>query len=135
MKIAARILCGLVALMFLYNGLLYMFAPHMQLDATMIQPIGDGIFGMSNIRANIGAPMVTFGILYAISAILMEVTTLRVTALFLVLAIVARIAGIISAGVDPENFSIRILVVLSVFLAVAIFGSRVFANEDEVAES
>ncbi|MEM7113095.1 MAG: DUF4345 family protein [Chloroflexota bacterium] len=124
----ARVLCGLVALMFIYNGLLYMFAPEMQLASTMIEPTGDGIFGMSNIRANIGAPMVTFGILFAMGGWLAEKVPLRVNIIFLMLAIISRIAGIISRGVDPEIFSIRIIIVLSVFLAVAIFGHQTFGD-------
>lgn len=124
----ARVLCGLVALMFLYNGLLYMFAPEMQLASTMIEPTGDGIFGMSNVRANIGAPMVTFGILFAMGGWLTEKVPLRVNIIFLVLAIISRIAGIISAGIDPEIFSIRIIIVLSVFLAVTLFGHQTFGD-------
>ena len=122
MKTIARILVGLVSLLFLYNGFLYMFAPELQLSSTMIEPTGDGIFGTSNVRANIGAPMLTFGILFLISAIRMDVIPLRVNIIFLGLAIVARIAGIISLGVDPENFSIRIIVVLTVFLLISLFG-------------
>ena len=130
MKIAARILLGLVALMLLYNGVLYMFAPELQLSATMIEPTGDGIFGMSNVRANIGAPMVTFGILYLIGAITMNPTAIRPVIIFAAVAIVARIAGIVSMGIDPEFFSVRIIIVLTVFLAVGLFGNQVFKNSD-----
>ena len=124
----ARVLCGLVALLFIYNGVLYMFAPAGQLASTMIEPTGDGIFGMANIRANMGAPMVTFGILFAMGGALAEKIPLRVTMIFLVLAIIARIVGLISAGVDGENSSIRVMVALVVFLAVAAFGHQTFGD-------
>ena len=130
MKIAARILLGLVSLLFFYNGFLYMFTPEAQLGSTMIEPTGDGIFGMSNVRANIGAPMVTFGILYAVAAIRMITGPLQVVLIFLVLAIISRIAGIASLGVDADNFSLRIMVVLTVFLLVAGFGYWTFQKDD-----
>ena len=124
----ARVLCGLVALLFIGNGLLYMFNPAGQLASTMIEATGDGIFGMANIRANMGAPMVTFGILFAMGAALAEKIPLRVTMIFLVLAIIARITGLISMGVDGDNASIRVLVGLVVFLAVAAFGHQTFGD-------
>ncbi|MBV7337443.1 DUF4345 family protein [Chloroflexi bacterium TSY] len=130
MKIAVRILLGLVSLMFLYNGFLYMFTPEAQLGSTMIEPTGDRIFGMSNVRANIGAPMVTFGIMYAAAAIRMITAPLHVVMVFLVVAIIARIAGIVSLGVDADYFSVRIIAVLTVFLLVAIFGYWTFQRDD-----
>ena len=124
----ARVLCGLVALMFIGNGLLYMFAPARLLASTMLEATGDGVFGMSNIRANIGAPMVTFGILFAMGGALAEKIPLRVTIIFLVLAIIGRIAGLIAMGVDGDNASIRIIFILGAFLAVAAFGHQTFGN-------
>ena len=108
--------------------MLYMFSPASQLASTMIEPTGDGIFGMANIRANMGAPMVTFGILFAMGGALAEKIPLRVTIIFLVLAIIARIVGLISAGVDADNASIRVIVGLAVFLAVALFGHQTFGD-------
>ncbi len=130
MKTAARVFLGILTLMFLFNGLAYMFMPEFQLASTMIEPTGDGIFGMSNVRANIGAPMVTFGILLAISAIQMRKEPLGVMIMFLVLAIVARIAGLVVGGVDADSFSIRITVLLSVMLAICVFGYRTFQQSE-----
>ena len=130
MKTVARVLLGLLALMLLGNGLAYMFVPEVQLASTMIEPTGDGIFGMGNVRANIGAPMVTFGILVAIAAIRMEIAPLKVVMLFLVLSIVARIASLVVSGVDAGGFSIRIMVLLSVMLAITGFAYRTFQNSD-----
>ena len=130
MKTAARVLLGLAALMLLYNGLAYMFVPEIQLGTTMIQPTGDGIFGMANIRANIGAPAVTFGILLAISAIRMEKAPVRVVIMFLVLSIIARIVGLIVGGIDADFLSIRIMVVLTVLLAITGFGYWTFQESD-----
>lgn len=130
MQIAARILLGLVSLLFFYNGFLYMFTPEAQLASTMIEPTGDGIFGMANVRANIGAPMVTFGILYLLAAIQTRKEPLFPVMIFIVLAMIARIAGIASLGVDPDFFSVRIFVVLTVFLLVAGFGYWTFSKDD-----
>ena len=130
MKIAARVLLGLLTLMFLYNGLAYMFTPEVQLASTQIQPAGDGIFGMSNVRANIGAPMVTFGILFALAAWRARKEPLFPILIFLVLAIIARIAGLISLGVDSGSFSIRITVILTVMLAISGFGFWAFQKDE-----
>ncbi|MEM7034533.1 MAG: DUF4345 family protein [Chloroflexota bacterium] len=130
MKIAARFLLGLLTLMFLYNGLLYMFTPEAQLSNTQIQPTGDTIFGMSNVRANIGAPMVTFGVLFALAVIRARKEPLFPIMIFLVLSIIARIAGLNSLGADPDFFSVRITVILTVMLAVTGFGFWVFQKEE-----
>ena len=130
MKNVARVLVGILGLMLLLNGLAYMFVPEVQLASTMIEPTGDGIFGMSNVRANIGAPMVTFAILLAISAIQMRKEPLGVMIIFFVLAIVARIAGLAVAGVDGDFFSVRITVLLSVMLAICAFGYRTFQQNE-----
>ena len=115
MKTVARILIGVVALLMLGNGLVYMFNPDAQLGRTLITP--DNIVGLANIRANIGAPMVTFGIFLAIAAIKARKDALLVFGVFAILAIIARVFGLVVDGFDP--LSVRLIVGISVLLAIS----------------
>ena len=54
MKTVARILIGVVALLMLGNGLVYMFNPDAQLGRTLVTP--DNIVGLANIRASTLSP-------------------------------------------------------------------------------
>lgn len=127
-KTIARVLCGLLALLFIGSGLLYMFNPAAQLGTTMLEPLGDTIFGLANARANLGAPLVTFGILLAMGAILQEKIPLRVVMIYLVLSIIARIVGLATMGVDADGASLRLVIVNVIMLAIAAFGHQMFGD-------
>ena len=129
MKIAGRILAGLVALAMLGNGLAYMFAPEVQIGRTLITP--DNIVGLANIRANIGGPMAAFGLLLAIGAIKDRKDLLHPFGLFAMLAIVARVVGLLVDGFDP--LSLRLLVGMIVLFAMTMIAYQLMARGEKAA--
>ncbi|MEM7029845.1 MAG: DUF4345 family protein [Chloroflexota bacterium] len=129
MKIAARILAGLVALAMLGNGLAYMFVPDVQLSSTMITP--DNIVGLANVRANIGGPMAAFGVLLALAAIRARKEPILPFMIFAAFAIIARITGLVVDGFDP--FAVRLIVFIGVLLALTATSYTLFRKSESPA--
>ncbi len=98
MKTTARILTGIVAIMMVGSGLLYMFNPDAVLGTTQVT--FDSLFGKANIRANMGGPMVTFGTFLALGAYQARKDVLLPFIVFASLAILARITGLAIDGFD-----------------------------------
>ena len=98
MKTTARILTGIVAIMMVGSGLVYMFNPDAVLSTTQIT--FESLFGKANIRANMGGPMVTFGAFLAMGAYKARKEPLLPFMVFASLAILARIAGLAMDGYD-----------------------------------
>ena len=90
MKTTARILIGIVALMMVGSGLIYMFNPDAVLSTTQITH--DSLFGRANIRANMGGPMVTFGLFLAMGAYWARKDALLPFIVFATLAVLALAA-------------------------------------------
>ena len=115
MKTVARIMLGLVALLMLGNGLAYMFVPDVQIGRTLITP--DNIVGLANVRANIGAPAAAFGVFLIIAAIKAQKEAVLPFAVFAILAIIARVVGLVVDGFDP--LSVRLLAGVGALLVVS----------------
>ena len=98
MKTTARILTGIVAIMMVGSGLVYMFNPDAVLGTTQIT--FESLFGKANIRANMGGPMVTFGAFLAMGAYKARKEALLPFMVFASLAILARIAGLAMDGFE-----------------------------------
>jgi|GEM_PF-1331737 len=116
MKTAARVFIGIVALMMIGSGLVYMFNPDAVLSTTQVRP--DGLFGRANIRANMGGPMVTFGAFLALGAYRARKDALLPFIVFASLAILARITGLGIDGYDQTAaVQVGFMVVLLAFVS------------------
>ena len=84
MRNVARVLAGLIALLFLFFGVRYMFAPAGLLETAGL--VATSEFGLATVRALIGGSFLTFGILIIMHVVLHQNHgVLRMTILFLLL--------------------------------------------------
>ena len=133
MKTTARVLTGIVALMMVASGLLYMFNPDMVLSTTQVTP--ESLFGRANIRANMGGPMVTFGVFLALGAYWARKDALLPFIVFASLAVLARITGLIVDGFDQVAAGqIGFMVVLLAFVSAGYIMLRKAETHAEVQE-
>ena len=117
MKIVARVLAGVIALLFLVFGFRYMFLPDAVMATSGLEAVN--VLGMATVRAFIGGGFLTFGILLVMHTVIHQETgALRFSILFLVLSIVGRLVSLIADGSDPS--AIRNLVPVSIMLIVSI---------------
>lgn len=117
MKTIARVLAGVIALLFLVFGFRYMFFPDAVMTTSGLEAVN--VLGMATIRAFIGGGFLTFGILLIMHTVINQETgALRFAILFLVLSIVGRIVSLIADGSDP--LAIRNLIPVSLMLIVSI---------------
>ena len=101
MRIAARVLAGIVALLFLIFGIRFMFTAEASLVSTGLTAATD--LGLATWRAFAGAGFLTFGILLVMHSVIHQETgALRFTILFLLLSIIGRVIGLIAEGSSPE---------------------------------
>ncbi len=99
MRMAARVIAGIVALAFIIFGVRYMFAPAALMEAGGLEAVSS--LGMANVRALIGGSFLTFGILIVMHTVVHQETgSLRFAILFLLLSIVGRIVSLIADGAD-----------------------------------
>ena len=132
MRTAARVLAGIVALLFLIFGFRYMFFPESVMTAAGIEAIS--IQGMATIRAFIGGGLLTFGILLVMHTVIHQQTgALRFSILFLVLSIVGRLVSLFVDGSDPE--AIRNLVPVTILLVLSIVSLVMFQKSDDTRDS
>ena len=100
MLIVARVLAGVIALLFLVFGLRYMFRPEALMESSGIQAVNN--LGKATIRAFIGGGFLTFGILLVMHTVINQETgALRFAILFLILSIVGRIVSLVADGSSP----------------------------------
>ncbi len=130
MRIAARVLAGIIALLFLAFGFRFMFFP----EAAMI-PAGleaTSLLGLATIRAFIGAGMLTFGILLVMHTVINQETgSLRFAILFLLLSLIGRIVSLVADGSDPTT--LRNLVPVSAMLVVSVVSLVLFLRSEKSA--
>ena len=130
MKTGARILTGIVAFMMLASGLVYMFVPDLSLGTTQITP--DSLFGRANVRANMGGPMVTFGLFLCYAAFKANKQAIIPFLVFASLAILARLTGLALDGFESTAaFQVGFMVAL---LAATGAGYILFGKAEGVIE-
>ena len=114
MKTTARILTALLGLIFLFNGIRFGFFPESVISLAAITPV-DG-FGMANIRANIGASLLTLSLLLWYSAIRAKSEGVLVFLVFMMLYVLTRLTGL---AIDEfHEFSLRASMLASTLLVV-----------------
>ncbi len=127
MKTVARVLAGLIALLFLVFGFRYMFFPDALMAGVGLEAVR--VLGMATVRAFIGGGFLTFGILLVMHTVVNQETgALRFTILFLILSIVGRIVSLIADGAGP--LALRNLVPVSIMLIVSIASLVLFLKSE-----
>lgn len=130
MRNIARALAGLIALLFLFFGVRYMFAPVSVLETAGL--VATSEVGLATVRALIGGSFLTFGILIVIHVVLHQNHgVLRMAILFLLLSIVGRIISLFADGSSPE--AIRNLIPVSVMFVVSIISLVLFLRSENAA--
>ena len=118
MRTIARVLAGVIALLFLLFGFRYMFLSHAVMATAGIEAVTP--LGVATIRAFIGGGMLTFGILLVMHTVVNQQTgSLRFSILFLVLSIVGRVVSLVADGSDPVALRNFVPVTLMVIVSVA----------------
>ncbi len=127
MKTVARVLAGLIALLFLVVGFRYMFFPDALMARSGLEAVS--VLGMATVRAFIGGGFLTFGILLVMHTVINQETgALRFTILFLILSIVGRIVSLIADGAGPVV--LRNFVPVSIMLIVSIASLVLFLKSE-----
>jgi len=132
MRNVARAISGLIALLFLFFGLRYMFAPTSVLEAAGL--VATNELGFATVRGLIGGGFLTFGILIVMHVVLHENHgVLRMAILFLLLSLVGRVVSLFADGASPE--ALRNLIPVSAMLVVSILSLVLFLrSEPSMAE-
>lgn len=131
MRTIARVLAGLIALLFLIFGAMYMFVPANVMEGAGL--VATSEVGYATVRAFIGAGLLTFAIL-----ILMHVVVhqnhgvMRMAILFLLLSLVGRIISLFADGSSAE--AIRNLVPVSLMLLASIISLVLFLRSDDLVK-
>lgn len=119
-KTLGRVLLGLPGLFISLSGALFLFAPARAAEKLLLTP--QGIEGLSNLRAFVGAPVLAAGIAILIGAVTCTLENARGGALFVVLLLLARL---VSLGLDGVTPGIGIyLAVPGVVLAMLLAGHK-----------
>ncbi|MEM7028570.1 MAG: DUF4345 family protein [Chloroflexota bacterium] len=127
MRNIARILAGIIALLFLAFGFRYMFLPEPLMATSGLE--ATSLLGMATIRAFIGGGFLAFGILLVMHTVINQETgVLRFAILFLILSIVGRIVSLIADGSDPA--ALRNFVPVSIMVIVSIASLVLFQRSE-----
>ena len=130
MRNIARGLAGIIALLFLVFGALYMFAPEGVMARAGIETVSN--LGTATIRAFIGGSFLAFGILLVMHTVVNQETgALRFAILFLLLSIVGRVVSLFADG--SSTLAIRNLVPVSLMVIVSIVSLVLFLRTNEEA--
>ena len=128
MRMAARVLAGIIAFLFLLFGLRYLFAPAPLMISSGLE--ATSVLGYATIRAFVGGGFLTFGILLVMHTVINQETgALRFSILFLILSIVGRVVSLIADGSSPE--ALRNLVPVSIMVIVSIASLVLFLRSEE----
>ncbi len=120
MKIAIKLLVGLVGLFILANGLAFMFAPEVVMGHSSIT--ANNAFGMSTVRGLIGGSMAATAILTLVAVIKSKPNLLHPAALILLSWTVGRIVSLVADGFDKGVLVGGILI--SLLMAFILMGAH-----------
>ncbi|WP_420641008.1 DUF4345 family protein [Candidatus Leptofilum sp.] len=130
MRNVARALSGLIALLFLFFGVRYMFAPASVMETAGLVAASE--LGFATVRALIGGGFLTFGILIVMHVVLHQNHgVLRMAILFLLLSLIGRIVSLFADGSSAE--AIRNLIPVSGMLVVSIVSLVLFLRSEASA--
>jgi len=121
MKIAARILVGLVALFFLVYGLRFYFTPQSMAAEFAVTPID--LPGLSTMRGDLGGMFIAVGVFAALGLRSGHARRLYTAATIVGAVAFGRAIGFVLDGTAPTTF-VPFAIEL-VFIAILAFGARV----------
>ncbi len=119
MKILARILPGILGLLFLAVGLVFMINPSGEAVLARLSLTPEGIVGLATIRSVIGGTFVTMGILLASAALKGHAKPVLIVGIFLTVALIGRIFGLVLDGSNIEV--LRPVIIEIVLIAICAF--------------
>ncbi len=120
MKTLAKVLPGILAVVFLLVGLLFMFNPEATLARLELTP--EGIAGWAAIRSFIGGTFVGMALLLIHGVVKSEAKPVRMVAILLGAAVIGRLFGLIFDGVNSTV--IGPVVIEIVLVAMLLFSSK-----------
>ena len=127
MRPAARVLAGVIALLYLAFGVRFLFFPESALQTAGLD--AGGLLGLANTRALLGGSFAAFGVLLIMHTVVHQQTgALRFAILHLLLTLVGRVVGLGVDGVDP--LVLRNLIPVSVMIAVSVISLRLFLKTE-----
>lgn len=119
-KTIGRVLLGLPGLFISLSGAMFLLAPTRAAEKLLLSP--QGIEGLSNMRAFVGAPVLAAGIAILIGAATCKLENARGGALFVVLLLVARL---VSLGLDGMTPGLAVYITVpAVVLAMMVAGHK-----------
>lgn len=129
MKTFARVLAGLIALLFLFFGFRYMFLPDALMVTAGLEAVSN--LGMATVRGLIGGAFLAFGIFLVMHTVVHQQTgALRFSILFLLLSIVGRVVSLFADGSDPD--AVRNIVPATIMLLVSITSLVLFQKSESI---
>ena len=127
MRNVAKVLAGIIALLFFVFGIRYMFLPAAVMETSGLEAVNN--LGLATVRAFIGGGMLTFGILIVMHVIVHENHgVMRMAILFLLLSLIGRIVSLVADG--SGNGAIRNLVPVSLMIVVSIISLVLFLRSE-----
>ncbi len=128
MRNIARVLAGLIALLFLVFGFRFMFLPQVALASTGLEAVNN--LGLATMRAFVGGGFLSFGILLVMHTVVNQQTgALRFSILFLLLSIIGRIISLIADGTD--HGAVRNLFPVALMFIVSVASLVIFQKTEE----
>ncbi len=128
MRNVAKGLAGIIALLFLFFGVRYMFAPAGLLESAGLEVVGNT--GWATLRGLIGGSFLTFGILIIMHVIVHENHgVMRMVILFLLMTIVGRVVSLAADGGGSDVF--RNFVPVTLMLLVSGASLLLFLRSEE----
>ena len=118
MKNVARGLVALIAILYIFIGLRFIFTPDGAMVTAGLEAVGVGV---ANVRAYMGGPFLAFGILLMMHTVINQETgALRFVILAMLISIIARILDLIVGGMDPSD-------IRGLLFTIVLFGTSVFS--------
>ncbi|MCZ6853925.1 MAG: DUF4345 family protein [Gammaproteobacteria bacterium] len=116
MKIALKIIVGLVALLLLFMGLSTMIDPSGMAAQFGVTP--EGIVGLSTLRGDVGGMFITGGVLLALGILRGQTLWFLAVALLMGLIALGRLVGFVLDGVEQSVLVAFIVEIVLVVLFV-----------------
>ena len=128
MRNVARALAGIIALLYLVFGFLYMFAPAGVMETAGLEAVN--LLGMATVRGLIGGSFLAFGILLVMHTVINQETgALRFAILHLLMTVVGRVVSLVADGSDPG--SLRNFVPVTLMIIVSVVSLVLFLRSEK----
>ena len=132
MRTVARVLAGVIALLYLIFGARYMFAPAGVMETAGLEAVS--FLGMATVRGLIGGGFLAFGILLVMHTVVNQETgALRFAILHLLMTIVGRVVSVFADGSDSS--SLFNFVPVTLMLIVSIISLVMFLRSEPDGKS